>query len=488
MEFLKKHYGLILVLILSFWAIKPLFFQGFFPMHDNTQVARVFEMGKSLKLGMFPVRWVPDLGYGYGYPIFNFYAPLAYYFGGFMTLLGFDALLATKAMMILGIILSGIFMYLLAKEFWGEIGGAVSALFYMYAPYHAVDIYVRGDVAEFWAYAFIPLVFYGLIKIYKNPNLRYVIVGALGFAGVILSHNLTAMMVTPFLLIVILLNCHIAFKKNKLFIIHYSLLIILLGLAVSAFYWLPAILEMKYTNVLSQVGGGADFRNHFVCLQQLWNSSWGFGGSVPGCIDGLSLKIGKLHIIISAIAIILTLIFRQKIKDKMDIIYFFIFGLILTIFLTLEISKPVWQAIPTMVFLQYPWRFLLLISFFTSFLAGTVVFLSSQFKIKPYLTAFLLAFFLLFFNVKVFNPQTIFPISAAEYTNDFALKWTASKISDEYLASNFKKPKSAKEVAKDPIPFKETMLEKLSNIVSLVGILALFIGIISLTIKRLHYE
>ncbi|MEK7450617.1 MAG: hypothetical protein AAB662_01615, partial [Patescibacteria group bacterium] len=419
------------------------------------------------------------------------YAPLAYYVGGTFILLGFDALLATKAMMILGVLLSGVFMYLLAKEFWGEIGGAVSALFYMYAPYHAVDIYVRGDVAEFWAYAFIPLSFYGLIKIYKNPKWGYVAVGALGFAGVILSHNLTAMMVTPFLLIVVLLNCYISFKKNKLFIIHNSLFIILLGLALSAFYWIPAIVEFGYTNVMSQVGGGADFRDHFVCFSQLWNSPWGFGGSVPGCIDGLSFKIGKLHIISVFLPIIIFIYLKLKHKYFNDIYYLSIFGivgLLFSVFLTLDVSRFVWQAIPAMAFIQYPWRFLLLISFFTSFLAGAVVSLSSQFKIKPYLTAFLLVFFLLFFNIKLFNPQTIFSIRAAEYTNDFAIKWTASKISDEYLPANFKKPKSEKEIAKNPIPFKETTLEKLSNIGSLIGILALFIGIISFTHRRLRYD
>src|SRR3990167_1872112 len=103
--FVKRNWVIIAVLLLSLWVIKPLFVNGFFPMHDDTQVARVFEMGKALRDGMFPVRWVPDLGYGYGYPIFNFYAPLSYYFGGFLTLLGFDALLATKIMMAVGILL-----------------------------------------------------------------------------------------------------------------------------------------------------------------------------------------------------------------------------------------------------------------------------------------------------------------------------------------------------------------------------------------------
>src|SRR5260221_8138750 len=166
MNIFKKFLPTIVILLLSFWAIRPLFNSGFFPMHDDTQVQRVYEMGKSLSDGMFPVRWVADLGYGYGYPIFNFYAPLAYYFGGAINLIGIDSLISTKIMMVIGILFSGASMYLFAREFWGKKGGLISGLLYLYAPYHAVDIYVRGDVAEFWAYGFIPLAFLGVYKVF----------------------------------------------------------------------------------------------------------------------------------------------------------------------------------------------------------------------------------------------------------------------------------------------------------------------------------
>ena len=168
MNFVKKYWGVFFILFLSIFSVVPFFNSGFFPMHDDAQVARVFEMGKALKDGIFPVRWVSGLGYGYGYPIFNFYAPLSYYFGGFINTSGFDALVSTKIMMVFGIIMAGAFMYLLAREFWGEIGGIISALFYIYAPYHAVDIYVRGDVSEFYAYAFIPLMFLGFYKVFVS--------------------------------------------------------------------------------------------------------------------------------------------------------------------------------------------------------------------------------------------------------------------------------------------------------------------------------
>jgi len=276
-----------------------------------------------------------------------------------------------------------------------------------------------------------------------------------------------------------LLNCYIALGNKKSFIVNPSSLILFLSLALSAFYWVPALLEMKNTNVLSQIGGGADFRDHFVCINQLWNSLWGFGGSVDGCTDGLSFKIGKLHILVSIAAFILMLCFKRIRESKAGAIIFLSFlGFFISAFFMLEASKPIWEAIPTMAFFQYPWRFLILASFFSSLLAGSVISLSRQFIIKSYLIALPLVFFLLFFNLKLFIPQTILSRTAADYTNENTLKWTVSKISDEYLPPNFRKPKSEKDIAKNPIPFKETTLEKTSNGVSLIGVLALIIGII----------
>ena len=38
---------------------------------------RVQQLGLALADGHFPVRWMPDASYGYGYPFFNYYAPLS---------------------------------------------------------------------------------------------------------------------------------------------------------------------------------------------------------------------------------------------------------------------------------------------------------------------------------------------------------------------------------------------------------------------------
>jgi len=447
---LKNLLPVLFVLALSFFSVVPFFHPGFFPIHDNTQVQRVFEMTKSLKDGMFPVRWVADLGFGYGYPVFNFYAPLAYYVGALINLLGFNVLLATKIMMGLGILLSGISMYFFAKELWGKHGGIISALLYLFVPYHALDVYVRGDVAEFWAYAFIPLVFYALLKIHKTGKFRFMILGALSFAAIIISHNLTALMVTPFVLFFALMLFLGNKKTGK-----NLLLTIILGLLISAFYWLPAILEINFTNVLSQIGGGADYKDHFICLAQLWSSPWGFGGSTKGCVDGLSFMVGKINIVLTLVSIVFFAVgmYLKKVESKKGyLLVYFSLGLLFSIFLTLGISKPVWDALRVMAFFQYPWRFLLMVAFFTSIICGSLIYILELLLKNKWINLIALialSLMIVLFNNKFFVAQKYIGASANSFTNDYFLKFRTSQISSEYMPKNFVKPNTYLQIQKN---------------------------------------
>ena len=81
-KFFLNNWLLFLIVALSGLVIWPLFVPGYFSHHDNLQVIRIFEMRKCFADLQIPCRWVPDMGYGNGYPLFNFYGPLPYYIGG----------------------------------------------------------------------------------------------------------------------------------------------------------------------------------------------------------------------------------------------------------------------------------------------------------------------------------------------------------------------------------------------------------------------
>lgn len=457
---------LVLVIILSIFALIPLFHSGFFLTHDDTQPARIFEMANSLKMGFFPVRWVKDLGFGFGYPIFNFYAPFVYYLGGTFYLLGFGAIISTKILIFISVLLSSIFMYLFCKEFFGKTAGIIGAIFYTYATYHAVQIYVRGDLEENFAYSLIPLLFWLIYKIYlsflkkdKWKTWLYVSLSSFAYFLLIITHNLSAVIISIFIFLFMLFLFFNNFSKK--FLLIFAPLI--LGPILSSFYFLPVFLELKYTNVLKQIGGSAYFVNHFVCLNQFWYSSWGYGGSLPGCVDGLSFMIGKLHIIFAFLALIIIIPTYKKNKEIFKFVFLFFTFFLFSIFIQTNYSLWIWNFFKPLQFLQYPWRFLMMTSFFSAFLGSAVFWLlSSYFKKISFLNYFLFSLILIsviLLQKKFFVPQKYLNLSDADYISKPILNWKISNISHEYLPKNFKRPINKNQINKN-------FFEKNTNLIS----------------------
>lgn len=456
MKTMRGILPVLFVVIVSFVAILPFFSPGFFTFHDNTQVARVFEMHKSLSDGLLPVRWVADLGYGYGYPIFSFYAPLAYYVGAFFMFVGLSALSATKVMIALGILISGITMYVFSREFLSKWGSSIASILYVFAPYHALDVFVRGAIGEVYAYAFIPLAFYGFFRLSRRHDRWSYLIVCGGLGGVIISHNLTALLIFPFIMVEVLLLIYCSTEKKRVIIDMVSAL--LLSLVVTAWYWLPALGEMGYTNVASQTGGGSQYKDHFVCLSQLWSSPWGFGGSVRGCLDGLSFQLGKLHILFAVLGL-LSLPLLSLRKRVMTIVT--LIGLGISLFFLLEISKPIWDSLSFMKFLQFPWRFLQLALFLLAIIGGIGwdevalrVNKISKRKFGGVIISLGVILVTVVFYTKLFKPQQIINPYPDETTRS-ALTWTISKISDEYLPKDFSKPLSPQQVP--TLPYQPTL-------------------------------
>src|SRR5258708_5359335 len=74
-----------LIALLSILIVWPLFLPGYFSHHDDLQVMRIFEMRRCFTDLQIPCRWVPDMGYGNGFPLFNYYSVFPYYIGGLLS-------------------------------------------------------------------------------------------------------------------------------------------------------------------------------------------------------------------------------------------------------------------------------------------------------------------------------------------------------------------------------------------------------------------
>jgi uncharacterized membrane protein len=454
---LKKLFNYIFPIILVFgfifWAIKPLLQPGFFPMHDDTQVARVIEMGKSLGDGQFPVRWVSDLGYGYGYPIFNFYGPLPYYIGGFLYLIGIDALLATKMMILIGMLIATFTAYLLGNRIFGRLGGILMAVLFTYVPYHAVDIFVRGAIGEFWALAFLPLLLWSVIGVSQKDH-KSIYIGGFAMAAVIISHTILGYLTVGIYIGGLIIYGLFSWLKIIKMPDSYPLVkILILGLTLSAFFWIPALFEKQYTSLVNMTWDKTDYRDHFVCPAQLWNSLWGFGGSTAGCLDGMSFKLGKIYILTSFVALVIFIIKRRTINN-----FFYLpmmIGSILSVtsgFMVLKLSQPIWNIIPNAQYIQYPWRFLSFMTLGLAMMSGFILVIFTNKAVRLLITASIL-FIVIFYNAKLFIPQFSYLRSSSDFASNTELKWRVSKISDEYLPLQLKRPKNSSGIINSVFPY-----------------------------------
>ena len=464
---------LIVAIIPTFYSLLK---QDYYVMHDDTQMIRQLEFEKCLKDGQIPCRWSPDLGYEYGYPLFNFYPPLPYIVGQFYRTLGFSFMNSVKLSAATQIILSTIFMYFLAKSLFGRIGGLFSAIFYAYVPYHALNIYVRGAYNEAWAAVFFPLIFYFSYKLIKTSKTKNVIGLALAYSGLFLSHNPMLLTFTPFFiawtLFWLIIEKKITFSKkiiNQLPLFTKFLFSGLLSLSLTAFFVLPMIFETKYTQIQSMFQGYYHYSVHFVSLFQLFISNfWSDGASVPGPNDGLSFMVGYLHWTIPLLIVIFSLyllIKKKPISNKIIISIFLSFLGLFSIFMAHNKSTFLWQIFAPVQKIQFPWRFLNNTAFLLSLSVGVLPYIFHKYinKKTSIIISFLFIVVLFLLNFTYFKPLQSYSITDDQKFSGG--NWTSQIASGiyDYL------PKTANQPAKTAaIPYI-TKVDPKNSIINLSG-------------------
>ena len=358
---LKKYFPLLLLIIIQLFTTILLWRPGMYLAHDSTnQVARIGAYYKTFSDFNLPPRWAGDLNYGYGSPVFDFFYPLPGYLGSLFHALGMSLENSFKLIAGLGFIFAPLTFYFWFCNKFNKYVSFIAALFYGLAPYHFLDLYVRGDLGEILGFVFIPLVFLFIDQIIEHPAADKIVFGGISFALLILAHNGLALIFTPVILLYALL-----FSKNNDEFINLVRLFIL-GFGISAFFWLPALYDARFTNFYFFNNGL--FKLHFPSLRQLLYSPWGFGPDVnmPG---GLSPQIGPLHIFFVMLAMMFTLLGKRR--ERQLIFWLIIFAG--AFFLSTNYSLAVWETVKPLRQLEFPWRFTALSGFTASVLAGLVI-------------------------------------------------------------------------------------------------------------------
>lgn len=411
-RFLKSRYAIFLLL---FWFTVPSFFllvrPGFFPMQDDLQAFRIQQMDKCFADFQIPCRWVPDAGYQYGYPQFIYYPPSVYYLGEFFHLIGFQIIDCVKILFILGFVLAALTMFILLRELFGDFPAFVGSVLYTYAPYRAVDVYVRGAMSEFWSFVFFPLIFWSLYKLIKTNNNKYLIWSSVSIGLLLLTHNLMSMIFLP---VAAIWGIYWIVAGRNFKILPKIILGGLLGLGLAAFFTLPVLLEKQYAHTESLLGGYFDYRQHYVDISQLFISNhWGFGSSWLGPNDDLDLSSGTIHVLGGLMALFLALFYFKKEKKIALLTGILATADLVVLFMTHQKSTPIWNAFSPLWYLQFPWRLLSDSVFILSIMSGIAIYFLRNKNLKFVLGIFLIAMVFLLY-ASFFQPSRWFDMNDNE--------------------------------------------------------------------------
>ena len=328
-----------------------------FLFHDKTQYARIIDFAYALQTAHIPPIWASHFNFGIGYPIFLFYAPVAYWISSFLYLLGLGVVNAVRLSMLLALIVGGWGMFAWLARRYAKPAAFVGAILFVASPWFASEMFVRGNLATVWFLAFAPWSLWAL-SISRNRK----VLAALIIALSLMTHNVLSIVWIPILYAYGIFG----YSRNRIF----RMKLITISICMSGIFWIPALLQLGQTYA-SEIAKLTNFRDHFLCVEQIWTTTtWGFGGSTKGCIaDGMSFMIGKIQIILAVIGLVVGPFIIKKRR------VLFVEGLILVwaLFLSLSDSIPFWELLTPIQVIQFPWRFLSISLIFISSLSAAAI-------------------------------------------------------------------------------------------------------------------
>ena len=402
--------------LLPLLALQPLL-GGHVPWQGDglLHLYRVAALEQALAGGDIFPRWLPDLGYGYGFPLFNYYAPFSYYVALPFRWLGMGLPTAVTLSYALALGVMALGAYHLGRELGGERGGITAVLALLYAPYTLINLHHRAALAELWGLAWLVVALWLVQHTAAHPR-RWPWL-TLAYSALLLSHNITALIGTPVLIVYgfvsrsasqqvslsasqqvslsasqqvslsgsqrvtakaattnqsAIPNRQSAIPNRQSAIPNRQSAIpnrqssirnpqspipLLLGLLLTTFFWLPALGETGYVQI-GRVADGANFSyvNHFLDWRELLA---GPTTADPLLVNpSLPRALGWGHLALLAYAALTLLWVRPRFTIRLSPVTFFVLLLPLSLFMALPASQWLWDTLPLLPYVQFPWRFL----------------------------------------------------------------------------------------------------------------------------------
>ena len=225
--------------------------------HDSvTHIRRIEALTGALRAGVIFPRWFPDLMFGYGTPVLNYYSPGFYYPAALVHIAGLDLVSSMRITLSLGFGISAWWMFRLSRLYVSLWPAIASVICFRFFPYRIYDLFIRGAYPEFSAFIWLPLIAFCTIQAATVDRKAsggssfpvQLALAGLGWAGLIVTHNLTALMAVFLLGTALTLFTVLQHRMHASFlrIIGNSFAPVAIGMLLTAWYVLPALRELSW--------------------------------------------------------------------------------------------------------------------------------------------------------------------------------------------------------------------------------------------------
>jgi hypothetical protein len=242
----KRGYdrGLLLMLLLSLLpALSFLLQPGISRTNDlERYIFQIENTAQALSEGRLYPRWSANALLGYGAPIPHFTPPLPVYASGVVELfVTGNAVTAAKIVMSIALLCAGAAIYSLVWLRGGTIAGLIAGILYLYSPFIGLVVpYLTGDLPLILMAALLPGWLWSVHRLHTQPGRTNIVVASFLSASLMLTKPEAA--VIGYLLAILAW----ASRKNTSAPKtgwNWLAIVILLGVGMASFFWLPALIE-----------------------------------------------------------------------------------------------------------------------------------------------------------------------------------------------------------------------------------------------------
>ncbi len=379
----KKINLFVLLLIISILPIISLLRGGDYESGDfNIHIFRIIAFQNVLKEGILMPSWAADLNSSYGNPLFIFNYSFPYYLISIFHFLGIDFINGTKLYLGLVFYFSSVTMYFSIKEITAnKLAAFTASMFYLFNPYHLIDVHFRATLGESTVFLIGPLLFLFITLYLKEKKYLYLILNSLLTGILFLSHPLLALTFVAIVNLYILF-IGITFKQIRFIIL--GIFSGVLGAAAASYMWISFIIYAPYMFHLPALSP------IFYTFKYFFYSPWRYGLLFQGPYGELAEIIGYTQFLV--LIILLYLYLRNKIKSKLKYHILFWIGIfLLLLFLMHPSSIFFWKFFPTFWMLLPYGRLSLIVAFTTSILAAYLALFYSRKKYAKSMILILIA-------------------------------------------------------------------------------------------------